>query len=312
MKNFVLSILVSLCCVSIFSVISAKDVKDPNPPPPHPIKVPPRPKKKATPIVVAQAPPKPEVEVFKEPPRPIEVVEAPPPEAEPRVKYDPVSIELDAQTAYVIGERAIFRLLNAGDIASITWTILPAGTTGLKVYDNKLTADFVSRVPGTYVILVAASGKDGSVAQAFHSFDLQTFMPSPEIELEPEQPSTPTTKRESSLEKSKQIVRDFTNAVKSPNKIQEMRELRTALTLVAGRIDSGDVVFPDGRDKISYAISKMRSQAKAGMGGDLGSWDKWFEDLEAFYKELERVGGIKGPRNISAATRNVVKVLSGQ
>lgn len=324
MKSFILS-LVAMLAIGVGVGVS-KPLEQPNPPPPatkaRPAKAAPRAKRpaalpshkppqieEAITTLLAEAP-----QIAQAAPQiPIFFAQAPDPQPkakeEPPAPATPVSVEIDGMTAYLVGERAVFRLLEAGDVSARTWTILPAGTTGLKIYPGGKEADFVARTPGNYVLLVAVSGKDGSVAQTFHSFELQSNLP-PEEEPVQTTSSKSTVEKEVGVKDPVQIVKDFTNAVESPRKAQDMAKLSTALMLTAGGIDSGAIKFPTTANKVRYIIGKAKSQAEISMG-ELGPWQKWFEELELFCTELERKGGWRTPAGAAAAIRKVASILDG-
>ncbi len=220
-----------------------------------------------------------------------QLAEVPPPAPVPT----PVSVQFDGVSpSQIVGDRVNLSLATAGNITSYVWTVMPPGTVGLKVYDGGSKADFTSRLPGTYVFLVAVAGADGSVAQAYHSLELRSdYAPAPAAAAAV---STPGVSDPSIL------VRQWAAEVKSPNRRREQMQVASAFRQAAGAIDSG---MASGGD----LFAQTKSLCALSLGGALGAWTPWFDKVEQLYREFERLKVLGTAANYSAANKSVARAL---
>ncbi|MDE2102628.1 MAG: hypothetical protein KGL39_35610, partial [Patescibacteria group bacterium] len=173
------------------------------------------------------------------------------------------------RTVAICGERVSLELRVSGQPSDYTWSVLPPGTTGLKVSRDKSEADFTTRFPGTYTFFVAVAGSDGSVAQAFKTVELrQEIVPG----AEPIMASPVTTKSAVTRELSPgEIIRQKTEAVRDPNKMASLAEIRSTLSNTAASIDGGLLVVPQGTtDYVGYLMEATRGQASLALGSSFG------------------------------------------
>ena len=223
----------------------------------------------------------------------------------------PAAVQFDGVSpSQIVGDRVNLNLATSGNIKSYTWTVMPPGTVGMKVYEGGAKADFTSRFPGTYVFLVAVAGSDGSVAQAYHTLELRADCPPPAASTGAAPEAAPVTALtvpaaaapQATAADPSALVRQWAAEVKSPRRRAEQLQIASGFRQAAGAIDSG--LFAGGD-----LFARTKGLCLLALGGDAGAWGPWFDQVEELYREFGRLKLIGTPANFSAANKSVARAL---
>ncbi len=228
----------------------------------------------------------------------------------------PAAVQFDGVSpSQIVGDRVNLNLATSGNITSYTWTVMPPGTVGMKVYEGGAKADFTSRFPGTYVFLVAVAGSDGSVAQAYHTLELRADCPPPAPNTGAAPAAAPVTGAtapaltalaaaapQATAADPSALVRQWAAEVKSPRRRAEQLQIASGFRQAAGAIDSG--LFAGGD-----LFARTKGLCLLALGGDAGAWGPWFDQVEELYREFGRLKLIGTPANFSAANKSVARAL---